>query len=165
MSKAQPSIPVDPGEFRRVLGHYPTGVCAITSVCDDRPIGLVVGSFTSVSLAPPLVGFFPDRRSETWPRIRAAGRFCVNVLGDDQRAVCQALAAKGADKFAGLDYRWSETGLPILADVAAWIECELYTVHEAGDHQIALGSVVSFHAEVDRRPMLFYRGGYGGFGS
>lgn len=114
-------MPIDPGEFRRILSHYPTGVCGITSVVGDRPIGMVVGSFTSVSLDPPLVGFFPDRRSDTWRNIREAGRFCVNVLGMDQLAICKALSAKGTNKFAGLDYRLSDTGLPILGDVAAWM--------------------------------------------
>ena len=157
-------MPVDPGHFRRILGHYPTGVCGITSVSGDRPIGMIVGSFTSVSLDPPLVGFFPNRSSETWPLIQTDGRFCVNVLGADQLAVCKALATKGTDKFAGLDYGLSDTGLPILANVAAWIDCELYAVHEAGDHYIALGSVLSLHADLDRHPMLFYRGEYGRFG-
>ncbi len=154
---------IDPVRIRQVLAHYPTGVCGVTSVLSDRPIGMVVGSFTSVSLDPPLVGFFPDRKSSTWPSIRASGRFCVNVLGADQLSICKALAAKGTDKFAGLDYRLSDTGSPIFTNVAAWIDCELYAVHAAGDHDIALGTVLSLHAELDRHPMLFYKGGYGGF--
>ena len=64
---------VDPATMRRVLGHYPTGVVAVTAMHDGEPVGMAVGSFTSVSLRPALVGFFPDAGSTTWPRIRAAG--------------------------------------------------------------------------------------------
>ncbi|WP_416235157.1 flavin reductase family protein [Nitrospirillum sp. BR 11163] len=67
---------IDSATFRTVLGHYPTGVCVITSTePDGRPVGMSVGSFTSVSLDPPLVAFFPDRRSSTWQRIRNAEPF------------------------------------------------------------------------------------------
>ena len=67
---------IDPRHFRDVLGTYPTGVCVITAVdAEGHRSGLVVGSFTSISLDPPLVGFFPDKRSGTWPKIAAIGRF------------------------------------------------------------------------------------------
>jgi len=95
-------IEIDPAVFRQVLGSYPTGVCAITALGPDgQPVGMVVGTFTSVSLDPPLVGFLPDKNSSTWPLIEGAGRFCVNALGADQQATCRSLAARGPDKFAG----------------------------------------------------------------
>ena len=133
---------LDSREFRRILGHYPTGVCAVTARGEDAPVGMIVGSFTSVSLDPPLVGFLPNRASRTWSRIEAAGRFCVNVLAERQQDVCRALSSKTPDKFAGLSYRLSDAGLPILDGVVAWIDCELHAVHEAGDHYIALGYVL-----------------------
>src|SRR3546814_10485148 len=87
--------------FRKILGHYPTGVCAITAMSDTGiPSAMVVGSFTSVSLDPPLVAFLPDKSSTSWPKIEASGRFCVNVLGDNQEALCRVLASKAEDKFA-----------------------------------------------------------------
>ncbi len=72
---------------------------------DGKPIGMAVGSFTSVSLDPPLVGFFPDHSSSSWPKIQATGRFCVNVLAEHQEPLCRALASKAEEKFAGIDYR------------------------------------------------------------
>ena len=75
---------LDGQEFRRILGHYPTGVCAITALAPSGPVGMVVGSFTSVSLDPALVAFLPDRKSNTWPKIQAAGHFCVNILAERQ---------------------------------------------------------------------------------
>lgn len=148
-------------EFRRILGHYPTGVCAITAIAQDgRPVGLVVGSFTSVSLDPMLVAFFPDKSSTTWPKVEAAGQFCVNVLGDGQKSVCSALAAKGEDKFAGVDYELSELGSPIIHGALAWIDCELETVHEAGDHYIVLGRVKSLDLHHEGSPLIFHKGAY-----
>ena len=154
---------LDSREFRRILGHYPTGVCAVTAQGADGPLGMIVGSFTSVSLDPPLVGFLPDRASRTWPKIEAAGRFCVNVLGERQQDVCRALSSKADDKFAALSYRLSDAGLPILDGVVAWIDCELYAVHGAGDHYIALGHVLALDVEQPEPPLVFHRGGYGSF--
>jgi flavin reductase (DIM6/NTAB) family NADH-FMN oxidoreductase RutF len=159
-----PASDIDGATFRRVLGHYPTGVCVVTAIAaDGAPVGLAIGSFTSVSLDPPLVAFFPDRRSSSWPRIQAAGKFCANVLASDQEAVCRRFASKSADKFADISHRVSANGSPILDGVVAWIDCDLHAVHEAGDHDIALGRVKELEVESEAGPLLFFQGGYGEF--
>jgi 3-hydroxy-9,10-secoandrosta-1,3,5(10)-triene-9,17-dione monooxygenase reductase component len=127
------------------------------------PVGMVVGSFTSVSLDPPLVAFFPDRKSTSWPRIERSGRFCVNVLADGQHDVCRALASKAENKFENVAHRMSAAGLPIIEGSVAWIDCDLHAVHEAGDHFIAIGKVHSLDAVHGSRPLLFFQGGYGQF--
>ena len=152
---------LDSQEFRRILGHYPTGVCAVTALGPSGPVGMVVGSFTSVSLEPALVAFLPDRRSSTWPKIEAAGHFCVNILAQNQLGICKALASKAANKFDAIPYRLSGSGLPLIEDVVAWIDCQLYAVHEAGDHYIAIGRVLALDVERPEPPLIFLRGGYG----
>ena len=155
---------IDPAVFRQVLGSYPTGVCAITALdAEGRPAGMVVGTFTSVSLDPPLVGFLPDKSSSTWPLIEAAGKFCVNVLASDQQATCRQLAARGPDKFTGVDFTVSEHGVPVIAGAIARIDCTIHSVIDAGDHWFVLGSVVALEAVRADDPMLFHRGRYGGF--
>ena len=154
---------IDSKAFRHILGHYPTGVCAITAMTEGRPVAMIVGSFTSVSLSPPLVAFFPDRNSQSWQKIRQAGRFCVNVLADTQQDVCRVLASKAPDKFAGIAFGHSGAGLPIIDGALAWIDCYLHQVHEAGDHFIAVGAVHSLDVAQPGRPLLFFQGGYGGF--
>lgn len=150
--------------FRRVLGHYPTGVCVVTAIePDGKPAAMVVGSFTSVSLDPPLVAFFPDRSSTSWPRIQRATKFCVNVLGSHQQDLCRRFSAKGDDKFSGLEYRLSNGGSPVLHDVVAWIDCTLDAIHEAGDHLIVLGHVRELDIARPDQPLLFFRGRYGSF--
>jgi len=154
---------IEAATFREVLGHYPTGVCAITAMtAEGQPVGMVVGSFTSVSLDPPLVGFFPGRDSTSWPQIEAAGHFCVNVMASDQTLLCRQIAGKG-DKFAGVEYTVSEHNLPVLEGAVAAIECRLHSVTDAGDHWLVLGRVLGLEAKRDADPMLFFRGKYGGF--
>lgn len=155
---------IDGATYRKVLGHYPTGVCVVTATLPDgKRAGMVVGSFTSVSLSPPLVAFFPDRSSSSWPLIESAGKFCVNILASDQQDLCRRFATKGDDKFADLPCRSSANGSPVLNDVVAWIDCTLDTVHEAGDHFIVLGRVQELDIARADQPLLFFKGGYGGF--
>ena len=151
--------------YRAVLGNYPTGVAVVTAMgSGGEPIGMVVGSFTSVSLDPPLVAFLPDRGSSTFPAIREAGAFCVNVLAGGQEELCRLFATKGADRFA--QTKWDpaqDTGSPVLKDAVAWIDCEISDIHEAGDHLIVVGRVLDLQVQTPTLPLLFFQGGYGTF--
>ncbi|MCK9540973.1 MAG: flavin reductase family protein [Novosphingobium sp.] len=155
---------IDPATFRQVMGAYPTGVCVITALEEDGNVaGMVVGTFTSVSLDPPLVGFLPDRASTSWPRIQKAGRFCVNVLASDQQQLCRQIATPGPDKFTDVAFRLSDKRLPVLDGTIARIECDIHSVTDAGDHLFVLGRVLGMDVTRDGDPMLFHRGRYGGF--
>ena len=156
--------PSDPNRFRQVLGQYPTGVCAITAIePHGAPTGFVVGSFTSVSLSPPLVAFLPDKSSTSWPKIERAQQFCVNILGADHEELCRRFAAKNTDRFDGVSWRPASSGAPIIAGVVAWIDCDLHSVTEAGDHYVVLGRVRELDVEKPGLPLLFFQGGYGRF--
>lgn len=124
---------------------------------------MVVGSFTSVSLDPPLVAFFPDRGSGSWAKLRQCEHFCVNILAADQEPVCRKLASKDPDKFAGTPHRTSERGNPIIDGVVAWIECEPHAVSDAGDHEMVTGRVLEMDIVGSGLPLLFFQGGYGRF--
>lgn len=151
-------------DFRTVLGHFPTGVTVITSATPERePVGLVVGSFTSVSLGPPLVAFLPAKSSTSFPKIRDTGRFCVNVLAADQENVCRSFARSGGPKFEGTAYSLSPGGCPVIEGAVAWIDCEIESVTEAGDHYICLGRVTMLEVGNGTTPLVFFKGGYGGF--
>jgi 3-hydroxy-9,10-secoandrosta-1,3,5(10)-triene-9,17-dione monooxygenase reductase component len=154
---------IDAAHFRTVLGHFPTGVTVITAMGDDGPAGLAVGSFFSVSLDPPLVGFCPNKASSSWPAIKARGVFCVNILAEDQEDVSRLFATRGADKFRGMGWRPAESGSPILAGVLAWIDCVTEVEHEGGDHLIVVGRVLDVGLPRERGPLVFFRGGYGRF--
>jgi flavin reductase (DIM6/NTAB) family NADH-FMN oxidoreductase RutF len=163
--EAEPDAPaIDPKWYRQVLGQYPTGVCVVTGQTPEgEPVAMVVGSFTSVSLNPPLVAFFPDRNSSSWAKLRNCENFCVNILGADQEPVCRKLASKDPDKFSGTPHRLSSCGSPVVDGVVAWIECERYSVTDAGDHEMVTGLVREMDVVGGGLPLLFFQGGYGRF--
>lgn len=155
---------IDAQRFRKVLGHYPTGVCVVTAApADGPPVGMVVGSFTSVSLDPPLVAFLPDKASTSWPRIHMTGAFCVNVLTSDQEPLCRQFAQKGGDKFKGVNWRPAPTGSPILDGALAWIDCDIEQTIESGDHYIVVGRVRDLDLGDKGLPLAFFQGTYGLF--
>jgi flavin reductase (DIM6/NTAB) family NADH-FMN oxidoreductase RutF len=151
--------------FRRVLGTFPTGVVIIAAACSDgRPVGMTVGSFTSVSLDPPLVAFLPAKTSTSFQAIRESGEFCVNVLAADQVEACRKFATRGAEKFKDVAWMPRPSGAPLLDGAVAYIDCALESVIEAGDHYIVVARVTELDiARDDAPPMVFYRGGYGQF--
>ncbi|MDT7540063.1 MAG: 3-hydroxy-9,10-secoandrosta,3,5(10)-triene-9,17-dione monooxygenase reductase component [Actinomycetota bacterium] len=147
-------------EMRRVLGSFATGVTVVTGMGIDGPVGFSCQSFASVSLEPPLVLFCPSHTSRSWPLIRDSGKFCVNVLAEDQEDLCARFATTGADKFGGLTWHETEWG-PSLDNVLSTVMCEVRDVHDAGDHDIVVGHVreLVLHREVP--PLVFYRGTFG----
>ncbi|MEU0411090.1 flavin reductase family protein [Streptomyces griseorubiginosus] len=150
--------PLDPAEFRRVLGSFATGVTVITAP-GTPPAGFACQSFSSLSLDPPLVAFMVGRTSGTWPRIAQAGVFCVNVLSAEQGELCRAFAVSGADKFAGVAHDPAPvSGSPRLAGTLAWIDCTIHAVHTGGDHLIVVGRVDALGTGEGERPLLFHRG-------
>ncbi|MEE4454839.1 flavin reductase family protein [Novosphingobium resinovorum] len=164
MDRTLSAAMIDPVQFRQVLGHYPTGVCVVTAVRDDgEAVAMVVGSFTSVSLSPPLVGFFPDKASSSWAKLRTCRHFCVNILAATQQEVCRQLASKHPDKFAGTPHVLSDAGVPLLHDVVARIECAMGTIVDAGDHEMVLGHVHTLEVVSGEPPLMFWQGGYGAF--
>jgi flavin reductase (DIM6/NTAB) family NADH-FMN oxidoreductase RutF len=151
----------DSARFRQVLGHFPTGVSVVAAFGEDgSPVGMAIGSFFSISLDPPLVGFCAGKGSSTWPKLREAGKFCVSILGDDQEEVSRRFASKEADKFAGLAWDHSPLGSPRLGGSLAWIDCETKDLHDAGDHEIVVGAVHDLAVTAEGHPLVFFRGGY-----
>lgn len=151
----------DPATMRHVLGHFPTGVTIVTAQGALGPVGLSVNSFTSVSLTPPLVAFFPAHTSGSWPVIRAAGTFCVNILDADAEPLARRFATPGADRFR--DATWQpapHSGAPLLADALAWVDCTVEATMPTGDHDLVLGRVVALGSTDGRDPLLFHRGNY-----
>jgi flavin reductase (DIM6/NTAB) family NADH-FMN oxidoreductase RutF len=138
-------------------------VTVITAVADGDPVGLAVGSFSSLSLDPPLVLFCADKGSSTWPKIEKAGVFGVNILAEDQEDVCRAFASRGADKFEGVGWKKSGTGSPMLDGSLAFIDCTVDSVTDGGDHLIVVGRAKELDVLHEGGPLLFFRGGYGRF--
>ncbi len=152
----------DEARFRETLGHFATGVVIVTGSEDRLPYGFTGQAFTSLSLEPPMVALAPSKVSTSWPPIARAGRFCVNVLAEDQEALARDFAVSGGDKFGGVGWRAAANDAPVLDGVIAWVECSIVASHDAGDHLVVFGLVEEMGVN-GGRPLLFYRGGFGTF--
>ncbi|AEY85675.1 putative oxidoreductase [Streptomyces hygroscopicus subsp. jinggangensis 5008] len=148
------------GTVREVLGHFATGVTVITAGGPAGPLGFTCQSFVSLSLDPLLVSFSPARTSRTWPLIRTAGTFGVNVLAAGQADVSAAFARPGQGRFHGVGWSPGPGGAPRLDGVCAFLSCELWNEYDAGDHTLVVGRVVALGADPAREPLVFHRGRY-----
>ncbi|NIF18686.1 flavin reductase family protein [Pantoea sp. Cy-639] len=156
------STPIAPLSFRKALGHYASGITVITSHIDGEPIGFTCQSFHSVSMSPPLVSFSVMSGSASYPRIRQAGRFAVNILSGDQMAISNQFARKGTDKWQGVEWQHSPLGNPIITGSLHWIDCEIHAEHAAGDHLIVIGEVKALDLQEvsTAQPLLYFKGQY-----
>ncbi|MBT2231301.1 flavin reductase family protein [Nonomuraea sp. NEAU-A123] len=157
------TISLDTDQFRTALAQHAAGVVIVTARPEGVPVGLTATSFSSVSLDPPLVSFYVDQSSTTWPWLRLADHFAVNVLAGDQHDLATRFARRGIDRFAA-PTRWRpgphET--PLLEDVSAHLICIPHTTVEIGDHTLVVG-LVTAASTTPARPLLYHRGQYGRF--
>ncbi len=148
-----------PLRFRDVAGRFASGVTVITGIDADGPVGFTCQSFHALLLEPPMVVFAVAHTSTSWPRIRASGHCCVNVLADTQEAVARIFATSGIDKFASQEWRPADDGNPILEGVLAWFSCTISGIHPGGDHEVVTADVLALDA-ADAEPLVFHRGRY-----
>lgn len=153
---------IEPLSFREALGHYASGITVITSHTGDEPIGFTCQSFYSVSMNPPLVSFSVMRSSASYPKIREAGRFAVNILSSEQVGISNQFARRGTDKWHGIEWQESPLGNPVIADSLQWLDCEIHAEHIVGDHVIVIGEVKALDLqEADiAQPLLYFKGQY-----
>ena len=147
----------DMAKFKEAMSTFATGITVVAGVEDGKPVGFTCQSFVSLSIDPPYIAVAPARTSTSWPRIAKAGSFCVNVLGEHQRELCQGFAVSGGNKFDGV--AWSpapETGSPLIEGSLAWVDCSVELVHDAGDHELIIGRVLDLDVG-EGLPLLFFR--------
>jgi flavin reductase (DIM6/NTAB) family NADH-FMN oxidoreductase RutF len=151
---------IAPDDFRRVLGHFASGV-TIISTCDvdKRPTGLTASAFSSVSLDPPLVLVCVDHKSQSYPALLEGRCFAVNVLSLEQQPLSRRFAATRLDKFDGVAHVISDLGLPLIEGALAHLECTTVSRHIEGDHTIFVGRVERARVG-DGEPLLYFRGQY-----
>lgn len=155
------NVASEPKKFREVLGHFASGVVAVTGLAPDgSPAGMAISSFNAVSLDPLLVSFCIGRTSRTWPLLRASGRICINILSEHQQHIATCLSRSGGQKFGELAWSSSPGGLPLLDGTLAWLECTVAAQHQAGDHDIVVAEVRYLEVAERSGPLIHYRGAY-----
>ncbi len=151
----------DARKFRDALGLFATGITVVTSIKNgDEPIGITVNSFSSVSLDPPLVLFSLALSGNHCQEFKETGVFAINVLGADQRHLCDRFASPLEDRFDGIDYTLGENGSPIFRDCPSIFECKIHATHVAGDHLIFVCKVTTVISEGKSSALLFHKGSF-----
>ena len=160
---------VDEARFLGVLASFPAGVAVVTTLDrEQRPVGLTISAFCSVSRTPPLILICVDKGSATLPAIQHSGKFTVNFLSEDREEVARRFASKDPDKCADQAGRPSEAlpgGGPVLhEDTVAHLACTVFKAVEAGDHWVFIGEVVDAEVEEEARSLLYHRRSFGSVG-
>ena len=152
---------VDPELFKQGLRRWASGVTVVTTKSGDKPHGMTVSAFSSVSADPPLVLVCANRNSRTHAVIREGGRFTVNVLASDQQDVSAVFSSSKLEdsRFDHVAWRPGLGGVPLIDGALVNLECRVEHSHDHGSHTIYIGYVDVAHV-ADKRPLLYYDGAY-----
>jgi len=156
---------VTPDEFRAALGRFATGVTVVTvETTEQRIHGMTANAFCSVSLNPPLILVCIDHLAETYLHLREHGKFGVSVLKQEQEALSEFFADPERNPDAayrlGIRYRTMKSGMPVLENALANLDCRVVEAHAAGDHTIFVAEVREVRLG-EGLPLLYFRGQYG----
>lgn len=150
---------IDGDILRATMRRVPSPVTVVTAAGPDEMRGMTVGSFTSVSLRPPLVSFNVALDAQMHPLIIAAEHFVVHLLSDEQAALSTNFALpdrSGAEQFAAISYHLNAHGTPILEGAMAIFHCERYAAYAAGDHTLIVGKVIDITPGAEGDPLVYF---------
>jgi flavin reductase (DIM6/NTAB) family NADH-FMN oxidoreductase RutF len=163
-----------PLDLRQAFGHFGTGV-AIIGLHDreNRPVGLTVNSFASVSLEPALLSWCLANESQLYADVAAASRFSVNILAADQIELSNRMAGPGNHIFEAdeIETVYGSNGTngpngpngvaPNVKGALAQFDCHIHNKVEAGDHLMLIGGIDGVRNCGDQRaPLIYFRGTY-----
>lgn len=152
---------LDQRQLRNALGQFATGVCVVTANSADLgPFGMTVNSFSSVSLAPPLVLWSLRNDSECYAAFTQARYYTINVLRQQQQDLSNRYASPDEHRLLPGHYRIGKTGSPVMRDVLCSFECEIWQRYDGGDHTILVGKVLETDTRPSGKPLLFHGGLY-----
>lgn len=146
-------------QLRDAFGRFATGVTVVTAPSIDGPVGIVVNSFSSVSLDPALVLWSPAKTSRRFRYFEAAEHYAIHVLSVDQAELCQGFS-KNAHGFDAFSHQLNAHGVPLIEDCLARFECTKTAAYDGGDHMIVVGRVDQAEMR-DGDALTFYAGKFG----
>jgi flavin reductase (DIM6/NTAB) family NADH-FMN oxidoreductase RutF len=151
---------IDADTFRSVLGRFASGITIVTARTpngDDH--GMTVSAFCSVSLSPPMILICVDHAADMHALLAPGEPFGVSILSRDMEAHSRRFADARMDRFDGIGYLRGESGVVLIEEALAHLECRVAQQYPAGDHTVYVADVVAARAR-DGEPLLYYRGGY-----
>jgi flavin reductase (DIM6/NTAB) family NADH-FMN oxidoreductase RutF len=149
-----------PQQFRSACGKFPTGVTVTTVLgMDEQPYGITLSSFTSVSLHPPLVLVCIDHRSQILDHFLLGQYFGINILSEHQRELSVCFSGDWKERFSNVSWSPGMTGVPLLSETAAFLECHITRLEPVGDHRVVIGQVVNT-STTERLPLAYCNRSY-----
>jgi len=144
--------------LKQAMRVFPQGVTVVSLMTEGGPRGLTVSSFTSISLAPPLVLVSIAKTSAVHDALREAKAYAINFLAEDQKSVSDRFAGRTGlkNRFEGLKFELGVTGSPIIDGVRAELECRAWKAYDGGDHSILIGEVLFAKTFNSKRPLVYY---------
>jgi len=150
----------DQALLRQAFGCFPSGVTAFCGMIDGIPEGMAASSFTSVSIDPALVSVCVAKTSTTWPRLAELQHLGLSVLSSEHGMVARSLASKNGNRFASVDWTATESGAVFVHGATLWLDCTVYEIVAAGDHDIVLLQIEALAMYPHNAPMVFHRSGF-----
>lgn len=151
---------IGPEEFRAALGRFASGVTVVTTKdAAGKLHGITVSAFCSVSLRPPMILICIEKSTASHYAFEESGEFVVNILDGNQQSHSEHFASPHLEKFAGIDYTLSASGIPVLSDVLVNLECRIVNNYDGGDHSVYVASVENV-AIKDGSPLVYFHGNY-----
>jgi len=155
---------VSSGDFRNAMRRLTGGVSVITAGIGWDISGMTVTSVSSLSVDPPALIVSINREASSWPLVRRYGFFGVNILTSDQIDIAERFTGKdglkGAERFAGAHWTTRVSGVPLLTDALAVIDCEVEDVVERHSHAIVIGRVLDVAVSTRTAALAYWQGRY-----
>ena len=155
---------VTASDFRNAMRQLTGGVSVITAGKGRDISGMTVTSVSSLSVDPPALIVSINRESSSWPLVKRYGFFGVNILTSDQIDIAERFTGKGglkgADRFAGAQWTTRASGVPLLADALAAIDCEVEDIVERHSHAIVIGRVLDVAVSARTAALAYWQGRY-----
>ncbi|MEM6326936.1 MAG: flavin reductase family protein [Bacteroidota bacterium] len=159
------SVPADGEGLRETLRGMASPVVVVTCRGADGPRGATIGSFTSASLAPPLVTFNVTRGTRFHRALLEAPSFAVHLLAETQAALATHFAVPDVDnQLATVDHTTTPHGLPLLSGTLGVLLCRFHGRTEVGDHSLIVGRVEERIPGHEAGPLLYFQQSYRGVG-
>lgn len=153
------SATVDTRSFRTAMSRVPTSVAVVSTMRDGVPIGMLVGTFTSVSLSPALVGYLGERTSRTVPYLLEAETLSCSVLRESDVQTVDEFRKPLDKRFQNLNWECDEEfNVPVLAGAPLTVFGRPYATSDAGDHVFSMIEVAGVRTSGPCRPLVFCGG-------
>ena len=140
--KAMKSLGAD---LDKALGRLSGGLYIITAKKGDVSSAMLASWVNQASFKPLGISIAVAKDRAIESLMQVGDKFVLNALeeGNYQRLMKHFLKrfAPGADRFEGVRTQPAENGAPILADALAYMECEVISRMDGGDHWIVYSTV------------------------